>query len=300
MAYTLSNVLRDALDDGLGQMTVVRATGGSTTTAVDANANGAYGDDQDALLNGTIIVIRDNGGAGAAPEGEFNRISDFDGTTITVDTAFTAAVASGDTIGIVQPTFPLLKCINSVNTALQELGRIWLVDKVTIVPAASTTEYTWAVAWKYDRPFKIEVQGITNVTGMNNWYEITDYDVEPALPGTAGKLIFRGILPVGHTIKVHYWGVHPTLFAFNDPISESIHQSLAKRIVTETLAGWYYKQGGGEQPVWREIWNQAQTALQQAKIDFPIGAHPDEQPRTFAVGGASSDFPPSPFSWTKQ
>jgi len=300
MTYTLSNLLFDAIDDGLGKMTVVTATGGSTTTGQDSNANGVYGDDTDALQNGTLFVRRDAGGAGAAPEGQFQRISAYDGTTITVDTAFTAAIAAGDTLGIANPSFPIRKCIESANRAVQGFGRIPLVDTSTITPAVNTTEYTWAIDWKYSRPFRIDIQGRTGVSTDNQWYKISDYEVQPALPGSAGKIIFNQYLPVGNLIRVWYWGIHPTLNAYNDPVNEAIHPTLARAALTELLAGWYYKQSEGE-PIWREIWNNAKNDLVNAREMYPIGYMPDEPPTTFSFSnGRRGDFPPSPIAWTEQ
>lgn len=295
MAYTLSNLIRDALDDGLGQMTVVRATGGSTTTGQDSNANGLYGEDQGALLNGTLLVIRTTDGN--APQGEFQRISDYDGTTITVDTAFSATVDSGDTLGIIQPTFPLLKVINSANLAIQSFGRIPLVDTSSITPASNTTEYTWSIAWKYAPPFRVDIQALINQTNNNLWYPITDYEVEPALPGSTGKIIFHHYLPIGHKVRVWYRDLHPALFLFSDQIQETIHPALAKAALVEILAGWYYKQGGGQEPVWQQLWTQAQGELKMARELYPFWDI-DQQPHVFSgVTVGRSDFPPTPFSW---
>ena len=63
------------------------------------------------------------GGARAAPEGEFGRVSAYvDETgTLTVDT-LTAAVGAGDLYGLVSEYFPLQQMIVLANLALSEPG----------------------------------------------------------------------------------------------------------------------------------------------------------------------------------
>ncbi len=271
MAYTLSQLIRDSLDE-MGQVVTVLATGGSTTTAQDSNANGAYGDDAEALQNGTLFVVRDAGGAGAAPEGEMRRISDYDGTTITVDTAFSAAIASGDVVAIASSDFPLQTCIQFANRAVQSFGRIALVDKTSVVPTDGQTEYAWALNWKYALPFRIDMQ-TRDASGDNQWKEIMrgDYEIEPAAPGSTGLILFKeGVLTTGLDVRVWYWGIHPTMNAYSDPISEALHPTLAQAALMEKLTGWYVKQQNGKDNFWREAWNRAQNDLVLARQQFPI------------------------------
>lgn len=271
MAYTLSNLIRDSLDE-MGQVVTVLATGGSTTTAADSNANGAYGDDAEALQNGTLFVVRDAAGAGAAPEGEMRRISDYDGATITVDTAFSAAIAAGDTVAIGSSDFPLQTCIQAANRAVQSFGRMALVDKTSVVPATGQTEYTWAVNWKYAPPFRIDAQTM-DASGNNLWRELMkgDYETEPAVPGSTGLILFKeGVLTAGYDVRVWYWGIHPTMNAYNDPVSEAIHPNLAQAALIEKLTGWYVKQQNGKDNFWREAWNRAQNDLVLAKQQYPV------------------------------
>lgn len=283
MTYYLSQLIRDTLDVN-GLLTVITATGGTTTTVVDANANGAYGDDDDALKNGTAFVIRDNGGASAAPENEMQRISTFDGTTITVDTAFTAAPAAGDTIGIGSPIVPMVQCIQLANRALQSLGTIPVIDTTTIVPVANTTEYTWPVAWKFAPPYRIDVQGYTNITGINDWREITSqFEIQPAAPGSTGKIIFHGQLPLNHDVRVHYLGLHPTVNAYNDPVQESIHPNLAQAALTYYMARWNWQNKKGNDKFSSDWYQDAQNALIKARQDYKVWS-PTPKPITFVIG----------------
>jgi hypothetical protein len=64
----------------LGKITDLEATGGSTTTIVSTYSPFTADDN---LNNGTAIVVRDAGGAGAAPEGQFSVITDYVASTKT-------------------------------------------------------------------------------------------------------------------------------------------------------------------------------------------------------------------------
>src|SRR5512143_3373576 len=112
---------------------VGKATGGSVSTIVDTNLIEYLGDsnENDALINWTAIIVKDAAGAGAAPEGEFNRISAYDdGGTITVPDAWSggSAVAAGDTYMFISPDFPLYDMIEVVNEALTALGNVPYTD----------------------------------------------------------------------------------------------------------------------------------------------------------------------------
>ena len=168
MAFTLSNMLQGVYK-ALGQLRVSTATGGSTTTIVDTKRVGTANDDD--FRNGVAFVVRDAGGASAAPEGEFNRISAYvDSTgTFTVDTAYTAAPASGDTYAWANQQYPIYEMIQAMNDGLRLLGDVPLVDTTTLDTAAAQTEYAAAVAWKRRRPYRIDIQGRTGDADDNQW-----------------------------------------------------------------------------------------------------------------------------------
>src|SRR3990167_6302277 len=84
----------------IGLLQYGRATGGSVTTVIDTNR--PEEDEPEDFEDGTIIILRDSAGAGAAPEGEFSRVTAYAPGTTTFTTAdtLTAAVASGDRYGV--------------------------------------------------------------------------------------------------------------------------------------------------------------------------------------------------------
>src|ERR1043165_2049086 len=162
-----------------------KATGGSTTTIVDTKLLEylSESNEDDYFNNWTAIIVKDAGGAGAAPEGEFNRISDFVASTetITVPDAFTAAVASGDTYMYVSPDFPLYDMLEVVNDALVSLGNIVAVD-TSLTTANNQTEYTLPVALKGNRLLNVEMQGITTDSNDNRYYPIPNWQLVPSAP----------------------------------------------------------------------------------------------------------------------
>ena len=235
MAFTLSNLLVEAYKE-LGQLTVSTATGGSTSTVVDSKQAGIHGDNS--WKEGGVFILRDAGGASAAPEGEFKRCSAFtDSTgTFTVESVFTTSPASGDTYGFVGDYYPFYTMIELANAALQSLGDIPLVD-TSLTSAASQTEYDYAVGLKRQPPFKVEVQGRTSDANDNQPVPLSSWEYRPATAGTAGTL-FLPQLPTGRTIYVWYMGPHPVVKAYNSAIYEGFDPELVTRMLVEEALSW--------------------------------------------------------------
>ena len=142
MAYYLSNLMQDAYRK-MGMLNVSIATGGSDTTIVDSKL-AAVGKD-DAWKESVMFIVRDS--SGVAPENEFNRISAYDAAsgTFTVDTAFTAAVASGDTYAYTTPEIKLREMIELANASIQSLGASrWLTQpRWTRLPRRRSMPVLW-------------------------------------------------------------------------------------------------------------------------------------------------------------
>ena len=214
-------VLRDALGH-IGALERHTATGGSTTTMVDSAATSG---DSSAYVGGFGMVLRDAGGAAAAPEGEFAAISGFSAGTWTVGT-LTAAVAAGDRFAVTKKRFPLADVIEWLNMALRSLGDIVYVDTTTLDTASNQTEYTQAVDWKRN-PLAIDMQTHLNDANDNRWTRIWQVKEVPAAPGSTG-LFELPQLASGYDLRVWYKTTHPTVNAYSDSIAEVIHPELAK------------------------------------------------------------------------
>jgi hypothetical protein len=281
MALTLSKVMARAWRE-LGFAIDILATGGSATTIVDANTQ--YTSD-DALLGGTAIITRDAGGAGASPEGKFSRITDFVASTktFTIDTV-TDAVASGDSVLLATPRIKMPQMIQAVNDGLTDLGTITLVN-TSLAGVAAQTEYALPVGLKIKRLVDVQYQTRTNDSDDNQYRSIigqTEY--VPAAPGSTGLLILPQ-LPASQTIKIIYEGVHPTLAAYSDVVSETIQEELAVAAAINKVLTWYVSKRGDSalDTFVIQRWNDAKNVLERQKADKPI-FKTKPRPKWFVAG----------------
>jgi hypothetical protein len=265
MTLTLSKVMVRAWRE-LGHALDIVATGGSTTTVVDTNS--IYTSD-DALVGGTAIVVRDAGGANAAPEGEFARISDYVAltTTFTLGATLTAAVGSGDSIALVRPTIRLPQMIQSVNDGLANLGTISLVD-TSLTTVAGQIEYALPVGLKIAALKDILIEGSSSPYASIKHL----FHNFPSAPASTGLLEAREALPAGYTLKIIYEGVHPTLNAFNSVISETIQEELAVAATIDKALTWLVSKRGDSAlgTFLLQRWNDAKTSLQAQKVEKPV------------------------------
>ena len=100
MATTDLDTLRQLLARATGFYHSGTATGGSTSTVVDASTTPFDAYDDNILKGKWLTIIQDGGGAQAAPTGQSRKISGVSTTTATVDTNYSAAAANTDTYEI--------------------------------------------------------------------------------------------------------------------------------------------------------------------------------------------------------
>jgi hypothetical protein len=276
MAYSANDLqLTHLLQKAYRRLKVAKtsiATGGSTTTIVDTKLVDYLGDgnEDDVLNGGTAIIVKDAAGAGAAPEGEFSRISDYDDAGTITTSTLTAAPAVGDTYMYISPDFPLFDMIEVVNDALVYLGRIPKVYS-SITTADNQTEYALPVALKGIDLHDIELQGILTDANDNRYYPLprSAWKITPALPGSTGLLTLPQFA-TGYILRIGYPGLHPRVSAFADYISEYIHPELATACVTAHALQWYNSQRGGADDYWKQREDRAWNQLDIAKATYPI------------------------------
>ena len=206
-----------ALADRLGVLRFSTSTGGSTTTVVDS----ARDEGDDVFNGGTVWIITDAGGASAAPEGEFSRISDWANTdtTFTID-AVTAAVASGDRYGFAAHRYPLDVLINAINNEITK----YKVEKWVTTSLDFVTDQS-----EYDLPsgiYKHNLLGVYESTqddsNDNQWIPV-NFRVEQTATGTQDKLIVgTDNVTAGNDIGLHYYDWHDRVYTASATIDDLI------------------------------------------------------------------------------
>jgi len=207
------------------------ATGGSTTSVIDTTISDEYQDDD--FKDYTAFVHRDYGGAGAAPQNEFQRVSAYTASSKTLTTGtFTAAIAAGDEILLAKPNpFPLADVKRLCNTAIRSLGRITQFN-TSLTTAADTENYTLPDVIRI-MPSRIWVQD-----GSGYYSELSNWRVEEGAEGADWTLVISESLTAGYTLKIEFNDIHSMMSLYNDPVSESIPHSLAVAVCAFYCAKW--------------------------------------------------------------
>ena len=250
--------LRDALTD-IGALEIRQATGGSTTTLVDsAKTTGSA----NTYKGGFAIVLRDAGGANAAPEGEMATISNYSSGTWTIGT-ITAAAASGDRFGVTKARFTLPEMIELLNKALRErIGNIVYVDTTTLDTTANQTEYTQSVDWKRN-PLRIDMQTKTGDSNDNRWIRIWDVKEVTAAPGSTGLFVLPQ-LSSGYDLRVWYKSPHPAVNAYSDSIAEIIHPELMRAALVAEIQNFIAEKRQNSDDASKEASNKAEAKFEMA------------------------------------
>lgn len=295
MALTLSKVMTRAWRE-IGHSVAILATGGSTSTIIDTLSR--YTSD-DALVGGTAIVTRDAGGANAAPEGEFSRITDYvaSTTTFTISPAVSTAIASGDSVDLVRGSIPYTQMMQAVNDGLTNLGTITLVD-TSLSTVAAQREYALPVTLKIKRIIDVLLQMKTGDSDDNRYESIYgNIRFFPSAPGSTGILETMVDYPSGRTIKIIYEGVHPTLTTFSSTVSETIQEELAVAAAVDKALTWLVSKRGDSAlgTFALQRWNDAKNTLQMQKSEKPVMRVKAKQ-KFFVAGPTNSqDLSPDPF-----
>lgn len=261
MAYLLTDILQE-LYIALGQAEMFPATGGSATTIINTKiGERAIQPEENYAIDFYAFVRRDAGGASAAPEGDYRRVSAYDSGTFafTVDTAFSSSsqVASGDVILLASNVFPLQDMIGVANVVQKRL-MVTLPD-VTLTTVADQQLYNLPVTAKRGRPRMVRIQ---NVAGDNDSYiERFDYEYIPATAGTVGGLIFTGGFDSGLTIQVFYDTEQGSLTSQSSTLSETIPPALFLSEFKVSALEWYNSRNGGVDDYWKQRENMARDEL---------------------------------------
>lgn len=259
-SYHLSNLIQNAVVK-MGTLAaykpspVYSTTVTSTTIITDTSLSLTA----DELIHGVAIVTYDAAGASAAPEGEFQTISDNSTSTITVGTAFSSALGLADEFMIIRPKYPLVEWLMGANSILKSLGEVPLYD-TSLTMSVGTTEYTLPTT----------VLDPSEVWNDDDWTRISGWTIETAAPGTAKVLhINDKDLIDGHKIGLVYYGDHPTVHAWNDHIDIPIELASGK-------LAWHMINRGGINARTQTQANKILAELNDAQAKFKI---PNKRPR---------------------
>ena len=244
-------------------------TSSSATIAVTDNVMRTEVDDY--WNQGTFWLTYDAGAAGAAPEGEYRVVSDFDNSsnTITLAAVLSAQAAASDRYAIAHKVYPLGDLILAVNRAIRDVGPIPTVDTTTIDTATAQTEYDLPIGANTDlREVWLEM----NIADAddNQWYKVRNWYVQRTATGTADLLVFGEQPPYPRDVKLVYMLPHKKLVLNTDNLNESVHY---ERVVYKAAvnAMKHYQMKTHEESGWFEkALTDAQSRSAQADLMYPI------------------------------
>lgn len=219
MTYTLFDLVYRSVREMSADFLVEGvATGGSTTTIIDTLER----TEADDHWNGGTAFIVDTTDD-AAPKGQYKPISDFTASsdTVTLQSALTAAVGSGDRYALLKPRMTYNAVVQAVNRAIGFLGRIPLED-TSLTTAANQTEYDLPTGITSLNLAQVWLQTITDDADDNRYIEVMGWDVLEGAIGSVDSLRLRGDLPEGRTIRLVYMADHPELYASSDKLADSV------------------------------------------------------------------------------
>lgn len=176
------------------------ASGGSSTTVVDS---GALHEPDDYWVGHWAYILTDAGGESAAPEGEERPITDYDqgSYTLTVDPAFSAAVASEDTYEILPARRADL--VAAVNAGVVAAAETWLVHTMdTTTVTIANDDYDYSLPTDLVRLLELWVRDETDeawaLVPAREWH----------VGGTPGAAVLYfdalGGLEAGQTVRLDY------------------------------------------------------------------------------------------------
>lgn len=254
---------------------VGKASGGSTTTVVDAS----LALDADVKIGGSIIIWRTTDGQ--APQGEIKRVTDNDATSYTFD-AMTVAPESGDEYAYIAKDFNEFELLTACNMALRKCGKIGKQD-VSITTALAQREYTLPVDIKKGSIRGVYIETNKDDSDDNRWAVIGDWSVGMATASNTGLLILGFQPEAGYSIRIDYVAYHENLTGFDGEIHESIPESLGIASLKYQFNLSRNEEAIASQDGFRDLYNASRDEFEQAKREFPVWKPRTIKPfRTFA------------------
>ncbi len=199
---------------------------GSTTTIQDAQLGGA----DNSHNVGLALLTRDAGGAGVAPEGESRIVEDYDAKgagdgdgLVTVETAFSVAVAVGDKYGIISRRYRKDSILEAINDSIAEI-KLADQDDTTTDTASDTKEYAFPSGITPENLLQIWIA--TSTSAPWNWHRIYRYYIEE--DDGAFSVRFHDLLVASRNVRWVHWARGLSLWADDDALDARINDRLIK------------------------------------------------------------------------
>ena len=236
------------------------ATGGSATTIVDTGLT-SRPFTENRFKDWIAFISRSTDGA--SPQSKYGIATAYVKSTgtITIPTV-TDSVQSGDEYALCKPDIPLYTLIKLCNDGLNDL--FYAAVDTSLTTISSTLRYTLPVASKVLKPYNIYLRDPENFIT----YEIPNWTVETAAPGSAEKLVFASYPLSDMTIVIDYKSLHPQLTAYNSSVSEKIHPRLALAACVERALHW--KMTPKQRKLDVANWQDARRNLEEMKQMHPV------------------------------
>lgn len=247
----------------LGVVSEGVATGGDTDTILDSVERTEA---DDFFNGGTAWILYDAGGLGAAPQGEYGYISDFaqTGGNISIRTALSASIASGDRYAVAGLRYPLQLLIQKVNEVLPVIEKI---DTSTVVIASLQTEYSLPSDALELKEAWIETN--SDDSNDNQWDRIYDWETLKSATGTANKLVFHRQFAANAEVKLRYLAYHAKLQVATDKLDDSIHIDKVVYNAAVLCLLWRQMKVGQSDDLSREL-NFMQAKAQEANNEHAV------------------------------
>lgn len=177
----------------------------------------------DYFIRGGLWLLYDAAGAGAAPQGEYARISDFVKTTGVVSLAanLTQAIAAGDRYAISRPTYAFDLIISKINEALAAIP-VPVTDITSVTTAIDQTEYSLPAAFLDEGGLEVWIQRYTGDANDNRWVKWHPWYIQDPGTGNQKLLVMHTQPPYAYALKLVYWIPHPPLYVNSDKLRESV------------------------------------------------------------------------------
>lgn len=264
MVTTAFDILVPAMTD-LGLLTAgtIDTTVASTTTHTETRQSS-----NNAWKGGTMFVLEADG---AAPEKEWQKITSSAYATLKttyVTPAFSAVVASGDTVALASSKYPIEEMLLVLNRALSSLGEVPLVnDSLSGVAGQSEFSLPSGIGGRNLR--RVYVTQDVGDTGDLEWTENVMWRYVPATPGSVSTLLFRNYPESGETIRLLYMGSHPACYAASSAITDYVAK---ERLIAEfnyRFFLWAKRRGTDMDEIGYDL-NEATAAVEYARRRWPV------------------------------